>query len=484
METFELTRFLFLRALALIYCVAFAAAINQFRPLCGERGLLPVPLFLKRVSWREAPSLFCLHFSDRFAATLSWLGLGLSLIALSGIADNAGFIVSIGLWFTLWILYLSFVNVGQTWYSFGWETLLLETGFLAIFLSPAHVAAPEVLIWLVRWLLFRLMFGAGLIKIRSDTCWWDLTCLHSYYQTQPMPNPLSWYFHYLPGSFQKFCVVMTHVIELIVPFFYFAPAPFCYIAGILTFYFQFMLIVSGNLSWLNYLTLVLTISCFDDAFWMHVISWTPAALAATPMAWDSLLVVLTIAIVILSIRPAINLFSADQRMNASFDPLHIVNTYGAFGSITRRRFEVIVQGTTAEIPDESAEWLEYEFRGKPGDVRRCPPIVAPYHLRLGWLLWFAAMAGPGRFPWFTHLIAKLLVGDKETLGLLRINPFPDAPPTYVRAELYEYEFTKPGSGSSDWWTRRRIGEYLRPYSLEDPVIGFSLTQRGWEEENQ
>ncbi len=477
METYELTRIIFLKALAIIYITAFSTAINQFRALCGEKGLLPVTFFLQRVAWRDAPSLFYLHYSDRFASFLGWLGLTLSLVALSGVMGSAGYTASIALWFTLWLLYLSFVNVGQTFYGFGWESLLLETGFLAIFLSPGHVEASEILIWLLRWLLFRLMFGAGLIKLRADPCWWDLSCLFFYYQTQPMPNPLSWYFHHLPKVFHRMSVLFTHFVEVIVPFFYFAPPPYCYIAGILTFIFQATLIVSGNLSWLNYLTLVLTFACFDDAFWTGIFGWTVPATVVSQMGWDIVLLMLTLLILYLSIQPTINLFSSSQLMNASFEPLHLVNTYGAFGTITRRRFEIIVQGTMGKTPDDFAEWKEYEFRGKPGDVRKCPPVIAPYHLRLGWLLWFAAMGNPVNFPWFMHMVAKLLAGDKDILALLSHNPFPDKPPLYVRAELYEYEFTDKGSAC--WWKRRRIGSYIRPYSLQDSVIESSLIIRGY-----
>ncbi len=478
METFDITRFVFLRALAFIYCIAFIVAINQFRPLCGSKGLLPVPLLLDRISWRHVPSLFCLHYSDRFAAILSWLGLGLALIALSGIADQAGFFVSISLWFALWLLYLSFVNVGQTFYAFGWESMLLETGFLTIFLSPAQIETPIVLIWLLRWLLFRNMFGAGLIKLRADPCWWNLTCLDYHYQTQPMPNPLSWFFHrFMSHSFHKTCVLVTHFVELVVPFAYFAPAPYCYYAGLLTVYFQLMLILSGNLSWLNYLTIVLCISCFDDAFWSQIIPWS-AVIVPTPIAWDFVIIAFALLIIGLSIRPTINLLMSGQLMNASFDPLHLVNTYGAFGSVSSRRFEVIIEGTHSPVADDFSEWHEYEFRGKPGDISRRPPIVAPYHLRLGWLMWFAAMGSASRYPWLIHLIAKMLAGDKAVLKLLLVNPFSDKPPMYIRALLYEYEFTKPDEHSKNWWKRRRIGVYLEPYSLDDAIIEHSLRQRG------
>lgn len=478
METYDITRWLFLRALAFIYCVAFAVTINQFRALCGKRGLTPVPLLFKRFHWRDLPSLFWIHYSDQFAGLLGWLGLTLSIIALTGTTDQLGFLINISLWFSLWLLYLSFVNVGQIFYAFGWESMLLETGFLAIFLSPSHIQTSEVLIWLLRWILFRNMFGAGLIKLRADPCWYDLTCLHYHYQTQPIPNPLSRRFHFLPNWYHKFSVLMTHFCELIVPWFYFAFQPVATGAGILTFFFQFMLVLSGNLSWLNWLTMVQCIPCVSDAYLSYVLPVTTTAYSETPWEWNLVLILLTIGILYLSIRPTINLFSARQAMNASYDSLHIVNTYGAFGSVTKRRFEVIIEGSYDEVPDESAEWLEYEFKAKPGDISRCPPILAPYHLRLDWLMWFAAMTSVSQHPWFIHLIAKLLAGDSEIIKLMGKNPFDKKPPQYIRAVLYEYRFTQTDEKTKNWWVRKKIGLYLEPHSLMDARIQLSLNRRG------
>ncbi|MGH7551148.1 MAG: lipase maturation factor family protein, partial [Gemmatimonadota bacterium] len=183
---FGLTRFLLQRALAVVYLIAFLVAANQFRALLGERGLLPVPEWMRRHGWRVAPSLFQLRYSDRLALACAWAGVGLSVFALTGFSEQFGTPVSMAVWFLLWALYLSFVNMGQTWYAFGWETLLLEAGFLAIFLGGAGTETPEVVIWLYRWVLFRVMFGAGLIKLRGDPCWRDLTCLFYHYETQPL----------------------------------------------------------------------------------------------------------------------------------------------------------------------------------------------------------------------------------------------------------------------------------------------------------
>jgi hypothetical protein len=193
-----LARLVFQRALAGIYLVAFLVAAHQFRPLLGERGLLPVTEFVRAVPFRRSPSLFHFRYSDRLLGAVAWGGVALAAAALLGLPDTWPIPITMLLWAALWALYLSIVIVGQTFYSFGWETLLLETGFLAIFLGPTWTAPPLTLMWLLRWLLFRVEFGAGLIKIRGDPCWRDLTCLYYHHETQPMPGPLSWYFHHLP----------------------------------------------------------------------------------------------------------------------------------------------------------------------------------------------------------------------------------------------------------------------------------------------
>lgn len=217
METYDIARILFLKSLAVIYICGFANVVNQFLGLLGARGLLPVSDFIERVHWKRSPSLFYLNHSDSCLKIAGWVGLLLALLALFGISEKMGYFGHFIAWAALWGLYLSFVNVGQVFYSFGWESMLLETGFLAIFLPPDGVETPLILMWLIRWILFRNMFGAGLIKLRGDKCWWDLTCLSIYYETQPMPNPLSWYFHQLPMWIHKLGVLFTHFAELIVP---------------------------------------------------------------------------------------------------------------------------------------------------------------------------------------------------------------------------------------------------------------------------
>ena len=461
-----LARLVVQRALALIYAVAFLVAVRQFVPLLGTRGILPVPDFVAAVPFRRAPSLFHLRYSDRIARIVSWSGLLLALVALAGLPDGWPIPLTMLVWAVLWALYLSIVNVGQTWYGFGWETLLLEAGFLAIFLGPAWLAPATPLVFLLRWLLFRVEFGAGLIKLRGDRCWRDLTCLYYHHETQPMPNPLSWYFHHLPKRLHRIEVAGNHVAQLAVPWLLFAPQPVASLAGAVIVVTQSWLVLSGNFSWLNFITIALAFSAFDDAALGRLLPLAHGPLES-PAPYVGVVIAVTALVLVLSYRPARNLLSPGQLMNSSFDPLHLVNTYGAFGSVTKKRYEVVIEGTADERVTDATAWREYEFAGKPGDVRRRPPQIAPYHLRLDWLMWFAAFSSPLYHDWFVPFLAKLLEGDRATLGLLRVNPFPDRPPRFVRARLYLYRFTTPAERreSGAWWHRTFVREYLPPVAL-------------------
>jgi len=446
-----------------VYLIAFAAAVNQYIPLLGERGLLPVRLFAKRVSFWESPSLFLLFPRDRVFVAAGWAGVALSCVALLGIGDHRLW-SSVLVWAALWVLYLSFVNAGQTFYAFGWESILLETGFFATFSGTSDMAPQVALIWIWRWILFRVMFGAGLIKLRADPCWRDLTCLDYHFETQPIPNPLSWYFHWLPGWAHKGGVLFNHLVELVVPFGYFAPQPAATIAGLLTILFQAILMLSGNLSWLNLITMVLAISTLDGRFLAHLIPLPAPLLHEPALGWRVTIWILAGAVVWLSIRPVRNLLSAGQLMNYRYNPFHLVGTYGAFGGVTRLRHEIVMEGTAGNIALPGTVWKEYEFKGKPGNTLRRPPQIAPYHLRLDWLMWFAAMRPHDVPVWFVRLVAKLSEGDRRILRLLKTNPFPETPPQHIRALLYEYRFTSPEEKrrTGQWWHRSLIGVYLPP----------------------
>ena len=456
------------RGVGAVYLIAFVAAARQFRALIGEHGMLPVPQFLAQRSLRRTPSVFHLHYSDRFFAAVSWFGAALSAAIVAGAADLVPLWAAMLMWLLLWLLYLSIVNVGQTWYSFGWESLLLETGFLAMLLGNARTAPPVLVIWLVRWLLFRVEFGAGLIKLRGDPCWRDLSCLDYHHETQPMPGPLSWFFHHLPKPLHRVEVGGNHFAQLIVPFGLFAPQPVASAAGAIVVVTQLWLVLSGNFAWLNWLTIILAFSAIDDSAAATVLPLpTPLAVAAPPSWFVGLVIACTALVAVLSYEPVRNLLSRRQRMNMSFNPYHLVNTYGAFGGISRIRQEVVIEGTDDTHITDHTLWKEYEFKGKPGAVRRLAPQVAPYHLRLDWLMWFAAISSRYAEGWMGQFLLRLLKNDAATLRLLRHNPFPESPPRYVRAQLYRYRFTTRQELLRDrvWWHRTLLGEYLPPVSL-------------------
>ncbi|MFF9132462.1 MULTISPECIES: lipase maturation factor family protein [unclassified Streptomyces] len=459
-----LSRLVFQRALAGLYLIAFLAAALQFRALLGERGMLPIPRFTARVPFRRAPSLFQLRYSDRLFAGCAWAGCAVSAALLAGVDGYLPLGAAIALWLVPWALYLSIVNVGQTWYSFGWESLLLETGFLAAFLGNDDVAPPVVVLFLLRWILFRVEFGAGLIKMRGDACWRKLTCLDHHHETQPMPGPLSWFFHHLPKPLHRVEVAANHVTQLVVPFLLFAPQPVATAAAALMIVTQLWLVLSGNFAWLNWITIVLAVPAlrFPDG-------GAPASAPATAPLWYEV-VVLTVAalLVFLSYHPVVNMISRRQVMNRSFDPLHLVNTYGAFGSVSRVRYEVVVEGTLDDVPREDSDWREYEFKGKPGDPGRWPRQFAPYHLRLDWLMWFAALSPAYAGAWFEGLVERLLENDRDTLRLLRRSPFPPGtPPRHVRARLFRYRYTtwRELRETGACWNRTYVREYLPPTRL-------------------
>jgi hypothetical protein len=459
-----LSRFLLERALAAVYAIAFVAVLVQFRPLLGEHGLLPVPVYLRRVGFRRAPSLFHLGYSDRRLAAVAWVGLGLAVLTLAGLPQAGPVWVPLATWLVLCVLYLSVVNMGQTFYGFGWESLLLEAGFLAAFLGSDRVAPPIVMIVALRWLLFRVEFGAGLIKIRGDRCWRRLTCLDYHHETQPMPNPLSWYFHHLPRWVHRVEVLANHGAQLVVPWALFLPQPLASGAAVVIIATQGWLVLSGNFAWLNALTITIALAGLDDRWLAPILPVDPPVLEPTPAWFTVIVLAVGVVLVVLSWWPARNLVSRRQLMNFSFNRLHLVNAYGAFGSITRARTEIVIEGTEDPDPGPDSEWQAYEFKGKPGDPMRRPPQVAPYHLRLDWLMWFVALSPGYGERWFPALLRRLLEADRATLALLRHDPFAGRAPTFVRARRYDYRFTTRAErrATGAWWVRSPAGYLVGP----------------------
>ncbi|MBT0993753.1 lipase maturation factor family protein [Cellulomonas sp. DKR-3] len=444
---------------AAVYAIAFVVVLRQFRPLLGERGLLPVPRFVERVPWRRSPSLFQWRYSDRLLVGVGWAGLVVALALVVGLPQQGPPWAPMVAFLVLWALYLSVVNVGQVFYGFGWESLLLEAGFLVAFLGSDEVAPPLPVLVLLWWLVLRLELGAGLIKWRGDPAWRDLTALYYHHETQPMPGPASRLFHLLPRPLHRVEVAANHVAQLVVPFFLLVPGTVASTAAGVLVVTQLWLVLSGNFAWLNWLTIVLACAAIDDRAWGVLLGIDVAPASGTGPPWFVVLVLAASALcVVLSWWPARNLVSRRQLMNASFNVWHLVNAYGAFGSITRQRTEVVVEGTLDRDPAQ-ATWREYELHGKPGDVRRLPRQFAPYHLRLDWGMWFLGLGSSAQLGWFVPFLGRLLEADAPTLRLLRVDPFDGAPPRWVRAHLYRYRFARPDErrATGQRWVREDRG---------------------------
>lgn len=492
--TYWLTRYVILRLLGFIYAVAFLVAINQILPLIGSHGLTPLDDYLKRISgalggdgagFMRLPSVFWISHSDTSLLLVAWIGFALSLLMAAGYANALTV-------FVIWILYMSFVHLGQEWYGYGWEYQLNETGFLAIFLCPLldmrpfpRGAPPFPIIVLFRWLACRSMLGAGLIKLRGDEIWRNGTALYYHFETQPIPGPLSRWFHFLPHSILKLGVWFNWLAEIVAPLFVFWPRVLRQVAGAVIVLFQFNIILSGNLSFLNWLTIVPALACFDDDFWSCLLPKKLVANAkfasnnakeAKPIltaAW-----IVTCIIGLLSIQPTFNMLSPGQIMNTSYDPLDLVNTYGAFGTVGRERLNVVFEGTLDKDTSDNASWQPYRYKGLPVLLDKPSPQIAPYQLRLDWQMWFAAMSTPEEYPWTITLVQKLLRNDPAAVDLFADNPFSTKPPRYIRAVLYRYAFAPPGNSQGLYWTHEKLGLWLPPMSLTNSSLnGMRIQQK-------
>ena len=499
----DLAREVLQRGIAALFLIAFLSTLNQFRPLLGERGLLPVPDLLdavrdaeRRVREREerlgepvgalrrtrrrgylGPTVFRRWgYSDAKLVGVCIAGLVLAASVVIGLPQLGPPWVPMLAFLGLYLGYMSIVSIGQTFYSFGWEMLLLEAGFLAAFLGSNDQPPPTVVIVLFWWLLFRLEFGAGMIKIRGGREWRDLTALMYHHETQPMPGPLSRQAHLLPRWLHRVEVVGNHFAQLIVPFFLFAPILSIWIPGpvpqligacaaAVVIATQAWLVVTGNFAWLNWATIVIGFS----AVGIPGIGTAPAGVSVwpgLPLYW--LVITCAVGILYLAVSwPSLrNLTARRQLMNASFNRWQLANAYGAFGTVTKERVEIVVEGTDREEPD-AADWREYEFKGKPGDVRRIPRQFAPYHLRLDWLMWFLPL-GHSLDDWFTVFLIRLLEADAPTLALLRIDPFGGERPRWVRAVSYRYRFATRAERRDHGvrWVRTRRRVVMGPVGLK------------------
>ena len=460
--TYEIAIRWFFRSLGLIYLIAFLSLAVQITGLIGVRGILPAERFLAAVrenyggsAWLRVPSLFLFGASDTTLRIACIAGAVVSIVIIMGFARRAALVTAV-------VLYLSLVHAGQTFLSFQWDFLLLESGFLAVFLRPAFVR-----VWLFRWLLFRLMLLSGAAKLLShDPNWRNLTALRYHYESQPLPTVFAWYFHQFPLGIQKFSCGFMFFAEVVVPFLFFAPRRVRFFAAAMTITLQALIFITGNYTFFNLLTVALCLLLFDDAAFHHAPArriWPPATQRAVSVALSGF-ILLTSGFELLGTffgtmpAPAATVLSA-------IAPFGVVNTYGLFAVMTTSRPEIVVEGS-----NDGQTWREYGFRYKPGDLKRAPVWVQPYQPRLDWQMWFAALDNYRAEPWFVNLAVRLLQGSPEVLALLGRNPFPSSPPRYIRARLYDYQLTTAGErrATGDWWKREIKGEYLPAVSLRAP----------------
>lgn len=449
-ESYRLAHLVFQKGLAFTYLVAFTVALRQYSALVGEDGLLPISEFIQDKDFSRVFSIFYFFRNDFAIKTSASIGIILSTFALLGLPSLLGEWAHWLTWGTMWFLFLSFLNTGQKFYSSG--SSLAEAGFLAIFLLPGK-EVPALLVLLFRWFLFRMMFGAGLIKLRkNDEKWRDLTALDYFYKIQSIPNPLSRYFHKLPKPLKKFGVLYNHFTLLIVPFFFFMPQPFASIAGGLTILHQLLIIFSGNFYWLNLLTITATMSTFSDQILTSLVGLSPQSTA--PYGNLGLVLILAGLIAVRSIPGVYRMIFKDDFNSQSYSPLRLVNTYGRYSIVYEDKKEVIIKGF------RDGGWEEYEFYGKTSKLKK-PRFIAPYVHRLDELLYFAAHKTDKKYVFLDKLLEKLLRGNKKIESLFKDIPF-DKPPEEIKAEVYEYDF----SDGENYWEREKL-EVLATKSKDD-----------------
>lgn len=470
-ERYALVSWLFLRLLGGIYLAAFASLAVQIQGLVGRAGILPLDDYLAAArqalgatAYRVLPTLFWLNSSD--TALISGAIAGM-LLALLVVLDRWTRPALMG----LFALYLSFVYAGQDFMSFQWDLLLLEAGFLAVFLT----GGSRIVVWLYRWLIFRYLLLAGAVKLLSgDPTWRDLTALDYHFWTQPLPTPLAWYFSQLPHGLLVACTAATLAIELGCVFLIFLPRRPRAVAACAVLLFQTLILLTGNYNFFNLLSMALCIFLFDDAslrYWVPrwLASWVERRKPQPGRVATTAATILALVVVPVGLDRVWNVFTRSEIPGAAtissvVSPLLIVNGYGLFAVMTTLRPEIVIEGSA-----DGRTWTEYVFAYKPGPLDRRPRWNIPHQPRLDWQMWFAALGGLNENRWFQSLMLRLLQGSPPVLALLDSNPFAERPPSYVRAILYEYRFADPRehAATGQWWVRRPLGLYFPPVSLPD-----------------
>lgn len=454
------------RVLGVIYFIVFAPFIFQIKGLFGHNGIQSIDSYLKFIKSRLGnrrfyliPTLFWINASDAALLALVWTGTALSIFLTFGFCPPL-------LLLLLYVLHLSLVAAGQDFLSFGWEMFFLEITFNTIFLSLS--SPPNPFIWIsLNLLLFRFFFQAGVSKIFSrDVNWRNLKAIWYHYQSQPIPNATAWYVHKLPLWFHKTTTAFMFFIELIVPFFIFGTQEMRLITFILFVGLQISIHLTGNFSYLNFLSSAFCVILISDYYWKAIAGLSLSISEASSLPVDILVSIVGIGLLFLQIVSLWNYFMPNRTFYKILDwfhPYHIVNRYGIFAIMTTKRHEIIVEGS-----DDGVKWEEYLFYHKPSELNRRPRRISPYQPRLDWQAWFLPFTNYHSELWFQNFLVRLLQGSPDVLKLLRHNPFPQKAPRHIRALVYDYEFTsaQEKKETGNWWRRVYIGIYSPTLSLK------------------
>ena len=461
-EEYQLISWLFLKFLALIYFAAFLSLTVQITGLVGPNGILPFQEMLDHVfsefgyaAWWRLPNVFWLNSSDLALQGAGILGCVFSVFLFLGYRQKLSLTL-------LFFLYLSLFHAGQTFLTFQWDSLLLESGFLAIFLvgGPTHLV-----IFLYHWLLFRLRLMSGISKfVSNDPSWSNLTALNHYFETQPLPHIGAWYAHQLPEWLLKFGVLFTFFAELIVPFFIFLPRPFRLFAAATTLVAQSLIIATSNHNWVNLLTILLCLFLLDDRIVSAVL---PTRLKSTinktsQISWGKKYLLPLAAVLILTTSVSMYYrYATGGRLPTIVDEyVTLVRSWGIghiyhiFPTMQIARHELQVEGSV-----DGKEWRTYTFRYKPGPLDQRPAFIIPHQPRLDWSIWFVPAQYPDSMYWTQRFLTRLEEGSPQVLSLLEHNPFPDKPPRLLRIQVFDYQFTttQEREASGNWWKYKYLG---------------------------
>jgi predicted DCC family thiol-disulfide oxidoreductase YuxK len=468
---YALTSFLFLRLFGAIYIAAFLSLAVQIRALVGHDGLLPVAPYLAAAHqgwgasayWR-LPTLFWLNASDAALLSATLLGALCGLLILVNVFVRPALVAAL-------VLYLSLIYAGQTFLNYQWDQLLVETGFLAIFLS----SGMPLVVFLFRWLAFRFLFLAGVTKLLSgDPSWQHLTALETHFFTQPLPAPLAWPAERLPHLALQFGTAAALFVELVLAFLIFLPRRPRMLAAFGVLIFQLMIIATGNYNFFNLLTLLLCLFLFDDQALAKIspkrfVAFIQSRVHAPSRAMKWTAVLLACIVVPAGFDRLYEPFAHKHlpvigALTNTINPLLIVNPYGLFITTTTTRPELVIQGS-----NDNVHWRDYTLPYYPGPVTRAPRWNIPHQPRLDWQMWFAAYGNAADNPWLIALLQALLEARPQVLSLIAVNPFSAHPPHAVRIALYDYRFADPATqaATGQWWVRRETGLYVPPVSLGD-----------------